>query len=213
MTGPYKTCIRCKKSKELVRTNWKQQYGVFVGACKECYNERQQCSETTKRQRRDHYKKNRARLLAKTKEWCRKNPDKKKIINARYALKYPDRVKEQHRLRLTRAKTRDWCDALLRSTKARAKQRDIEFALIKEDIAISYEAQAGKCCYTNIPLDLTIKSGNHMYPSIDRVEPARGYLPDNIKLCSWIANRAKGALKQDEFIAWLNLIIEYRKSS
>lgn len=52
----------------------------------------------------------------------------------------------------------------------------------------------GTCEMSGLPFDLTGLGypPNCLAPSIDRVDPTKGYHPDNVKVVVWIYNRAKG---------------------
>ena len=48
------------------------------------------------------------------------------------------------------------------------------------------------CPYLGIPLDYNTQNYRQdNYPSFDRIDPNKGYIPGNVVLCSWRANRIK----------------------
>lgn len=84
---------------------------------------------------------------------------------------------------------------LVRAAKTRAEAKRLAFLLDASDIIRRIEA--GCCEVTGIPFFLkhhTEKSTfKHPFaPSLDRIDPAKGYTPDNVQVVVWIYNAAKG---------------------
>jgi hypothetical protein len=82
---------------------------------------------------------------------------------------------------------------LLHNAKSRAKRKNIEFSIseefVRDKIAI------GKCELTGLSFDLTISKttkDNPFAPSLDRIDPNKGYTEENTRLILWAANRAIG---------------------
>lgn len=80
-------------------------------------------------------------------------------------------------------------DALLRDGKRRAAKKGIPFSLNCADIAATIAA--GVCQATGLPFDLTTKGRNPSTPSLDRIDPTKGYTPDNVQVVIWQFNAAK----------------------
>lgn len=76
--------------------------------------------------------------------------------------------------------------------KDRAAKRSIEFSLAKERVLAWLKI--GRCAVTDLPLDMNFVDGkiNPLAPSLDRIDPAKGYTENNTRLVCWIFNRAKG---------------------
>jgi hypothetical protein len=81
--------------------------------------------------------------------------------------------------------------------KSKCKKNNIEFDLDVSDID-----PPKLCPVFNIPLDR--RDSNHT-PSVDRVDPSKGYTKDNICVISLKANR----MKQDSSIDDLKMLIKY----
>ena len=81
-------------------------------------------------------------------------------------------------------------------TKARAERKGLPFDL---DINWMHERLQQGCALTRLPFDLTLNlqrgkgSGHPLAPSVDRIEPARGYVKDNCRVVFWGLNALKGA--------------------
>lgn len=94
-------------------------------------------------------------------------------------------------------KYRDPIGYLLEKTKARAKANGVDFTLTRDDVTIPE-----MCPILDIPLffaDGSNKDKNPNSPSIDRLDPSKGYTKDNIVICSWRANHLKNDGHLEEF--------------
>ncbi len=65
------------------------------------------------------------------------------------------------------------------------------------------ERQQGLCYWTSVPMVPSIESYNLFQPSLDRLDPTRGYDPDNVVLVCWATNAAKGSSSVAEFTRYL----------
>lgn len=65
-----------------------------------------------------------------------------------------------------------------------------------------WERQGGLCFYSGLPMTQPNygKSRNYTAASIDRLDPARGYLIDNVVWCRWVCNLGKNGLSLDEYV-------------
>lgn len=87
---------------------------------------------------------------------------------------------------------------MLRAARARAKKQGVPYRLTPEDIVIPlYCPVLG----TKLAQSLGSKGPGDNSPSLDRVVPARGYVPGNVVVLSNRANRAKSDLSIDELEA------------
>lgn len=94
---------------------------------------------------------------------------------------------------------------LLSGVKCRAKKERVEFSLTSTDLQEAWEAQDGRCYYTNQPMDLMAhnedrKSPHYNFPSLDRKIPNKGYIKENVVWTKWSVNRTKNNLTEKEFI-------------
>lgn len=84
-----------------------------------------------------------------------------------------------------RWKQRDPIKAMIQGVKGNASRKGVECTLTTEDLVIPKQ-----CPVLNIPLEFSEKRTDNT-PSVDRIDNARGYTPDNIVICSWRANMLK----------------------
>ena len=59
--------------------------------------------------------------------------------------------------------------------------------------------QSGLCALTHIPMRQDRRSRSPFMPTIDRINPKRGYEPENCRLVCFMCNAAKGAFTDAEF--------------
>lgn len=111
---------------------------------------------------------------------------KRRKINTEYHRKY--RLVNQLELNEKRkAKRKQLPEKFLwQAAKKRAKQKNLEFTIEISDIKIPKF-----CPYLNIPLQVSDETPSDNSPSIDRIDPSKGYVPDNICICSFRANTIK----------------------
>ena len=85
-------------------------------------------------------------------------------------------------------KPRDPRDIMRQNARARAREAGVPFTIGVEDIIIPTH-----CPILGIPLFSTTgkRGGGDNSPSLDRIEPARGYVPGNVIVISNRANRLK----------------------
>lgn len=75
--------------------------------------------------------------------------------------------------------------------KSRARQKGLEYSLSPEAIAQMFEYQKGRCCISGIAFDLGGREMARPFaPSLDRIDPRRGYTLDNVRLVCRIVNMA-----------------------
>jgi len=83
---------------------------------------------------------------------------------------------------------------LLYHAQYRARRDGLECSLTREWVL--RELERGTCAATGIPFDLKGGYGskvmNRHAPSIDRIDPAKGYTPDNCQIVVYQYNAAKG---------------------
>lgn len=120
--------------------------------------------------------------------------DPQKHIEQRkeYYQKHKDQAKA--RMKAYREKNLDPLSAVFSMYKSKAKQHNKEFTLTKEFFKEHWETT---CYYCGAKLTKV---------SFDKLDPQRGYTPDNVVPCCWVCNRMKGDMSKESFIAHLRKI-------
>jgi hypothetical protein len=133
--------------------------------------------------RKADYIKNKERDLAANKKWRETNKEHKQKLGREYYHKN----KEQNQIKY-----------LLKYAKHRAIKKGIEFSLIESDIIIP-----DLCPIMKQPM-----TSKRYRPSIDRINPSKGYTKDNIRIISSLANSMKWDSTKEELIQFCNSILE-----
>ena len=85
---------------------------------------------------------------------------------------------------------------MVRDAKRRSKRDKIPFSLNSLDLIDRLET--GICELSGLPFVLGSNEQSPYSPSIDRIVPAMGYAPDNIRIICWSLNAAFGSWGEDE---------------
>jgi hypothetical protein len=111
---------------------------------------------------------------------------------------------DEFRQRVRDGQKRNLASYIFRGTKSRARKRGIEFTITLADVPVPRDCP---CCGRELQLRTgPIKKGpNAASPSIDRINPARGYIPGNVSVICWRCNE----LKRDATIAELRTILSW----
>lgn len=123
----------------------------------------------------------------------RKQPEKQLEYGRRYQAKR--REDFEYRLQM-----------LLNASKQRARANDIEHTLTLTDIKELYPAD-GKCPVFGTTLQFNKAGFRDSSPSLDKIDPNKGYTKDNVQVLSWRANK----LKSDASIQELELLLSFMK--
>lgn len=121
--------------------------------------------------------------------------------NLRVKTKYASFNKEEKKEYM--AKQKLWRDKnlgryRLLTAKHRAKAKGLEFTISKEEMNDIWIKQDGKCYYSKIPMS-RLENDIHVF-SIERLDSNKGYIKDNVVLCSSTVNYMKNDLPLDKFI-------------
>lgn len=101
---------------------------------------------------------------------------------------------------------------LWHGAKCRASSRGIEFSLPRADV--ERWMAVGICQVTGLRFDLALKSKRmgSFSPSLDRIDPNKGYIPGNVRMVCWIYNRAKGDGTDSDVMMLVEALNAVRKS-
>lgn len=147
-----------------------------------------------------YYEANKEKLLVKAKERRESNILEFKRKDQANYLKNKEQISEQRKnSRNTKLSSR--LSALLGNSRARAKKNSWEFDLSIDFLVSLYKDQNGLCALTGVELSLKADRsrwvGNLI--SLDRIDPAKGYLKSNVQFVTTSVNYAKGSLTQQQF--------------
>lgn len=121
------------------------------------------------------------------------------------AYKSTDSVKQAERIRkhYSRRNKSNWAYNLFDKARKRARKKGIPFNIVVDDIIIGE-----KCPILNIPYEIGDGVVCNASPSLDRIDPAKGYIRGNIQVLSYRAN----VLKSNATIDEIELILTHLKN-
>jgi hypothetical protein len=145
--------------------------------------------------------------------WRENNPDKQKAINARAAPR-EKAYRQSHKTEAAEWQ-RQWRadnpkDVMIINARVRAKQRSILCTIAVESLEWPTHCPIFgiELDYNATPTGQRKHAPREAFPSLDRRDPTIGYVPGNVFVISYKANR----LKQDASIGQLEALLAYMKS-
>lgn len=125
----------------------------------------------------------------------------------RYSAKYYQENKSRFQERDFNRRQFECEKYLLYSSKSRAKRAGIEWNLSLEDIVIPVY-----CPYLGVALTRIVGSGRDSSridtnPSLDRIDPTKGYVPGNVQVISLLANRMKQNATTEQLITFAQNVL------
>lgn len=135
-----------------------------------------------------------------------RSSDKFKNWQREYRKKqHSDPLKREILLRQKRENSRkNIITRMLANSKKRALKENLEFSLIREDIIIPEF-----CPLLEIPIFPGTKGNYLNSPSIDRVNNNLGYVKENIRIVSSLANTMKNCASKDQLLTFCKNLPNY----
>jgi len=179
-------------------------------ACPVCGTEFQATEKSTKKfcskacKSKDQYaSRDHAVFQAATRDWRKENPEKAKEYARRSYLKFQERRradriayyeanKDSINAKRALAYKKKSAAHIVLTARYRAEKKGLPFALDDAWLAAHW---TGACGLTGIPFvtNPNGRGGPWMYsPSIDKIDPAKGYVPDNCRFILLAVNALKG---------------------
>ncbi len=180
-----KRCKKCRKTKPLTEFHYRPEQMRHRAECKDCYRARAN-------ELRDPIE-NRRRV----REWIKANPEKH--------LEHGRQTHERRRSDVGR-----WLASTLRATRARCKRKSVSISIVAADLIGLYKIQSGRCALTDRELVYGSKGKNRDSISIDRIEPALGYIVGNVRLITYQANMARGMFSDEELFSFCEAVLATR---
>ncbi len=102
-------------------------------------------------------------------------------------------------------KARHWADNLISGSKSSSKTRSLEHSITAEHLKYLWHIQEGKCYWLGIKLgdSTTLPNRHPSKPSLDRLDPTKGYVKGNVVLSSSFANMGRSECTESEFREFL----------
>ncbi len=222
-----KKCYKCEQLKEVSEFNKnKTKKDGLSGVCKKCH----------KKYRREHYLKNKEKVIKQVNEYKKKNANKSKRLTNREPNKKAGRVFERvcsiencgNIIFVTKKdlieKTNRYCSLdcrykqkkspyklYLNRVKKNAKVKKLKFNLNSDFIEELLIKQDFKCAITNVPIELKgFEKETTIYDSasLDRIDSKCGYIKSNVQWVMLGINYMKMNYSEEDLHKTLKLIIE-----
>lgn len=132
------------------------------------------CAQCRKNYLKEYKKTHASHIRDLMKKWRSKNREYYRESKYEYYSSIPGRLSE-----------------LNARAKIRAKKKNIKYDLSTEILSNLWEQQGGLCALTKLPMQIPIErhgKASPFSPSIDRIDSSLGYVKDNIRLVTFIAN-------------------------
>ena len=189
-----KACSKCGQEKPLYN------FGMHKGKPRSC------CKVCKKAQDLDYKARNAAKIAAYMVDYKNKNLDRVKAQLCEWHLRNKERRNARCR-ELHRKRSEDSPEhVILMNIKNRAKKIGVEFDLKDEDIVIPKI-----CPVLGIKIERRCdgkKGPLQNSPSVDRIDPKKGYVSSNIRIISYRANTIRNNATVDE----LEMVLKYARS-
>lgn len=149
-----------------------------------------------------YHQANKEKRRAQAAEWAKRNPDKIRAMAKKTQAKRRSLGKDIAVRLNWESRNREYI--LWNAAKQRSKKSGVEFTIKKADIFIPSE-----CPLTGIKINRQQRGRmQQSSPSLDRIDPAKGYTPDNVWVISWQANRMKSDATQDQLLKFAHGILK-----
>lgn len=106
---------------------------------------------------------------------------------------------------------------LARSVRTRAARENIRYDLSTDFILNLFAEQNGKCKMTGVPFELNQRRGrtniSPRLPSIDKIEPAKGYIKSNVQLVCFMYNQAKDVWTDNDVLKFAKALVAHQKAN
>lgn len=136
---------------------------------------------------------------------CQKCRDKKREAFQAYRKNHPNKVKSYTKKRQKKLENIPWVRAIY-TAKARAKRLNLQFDLTIDYLKSIWVDDGSLCPVLGIPMYSTSDTLDSI-PSVDRIDPTRGYVQDNIRIISYRANTLKSnASSKELFLVYQDLL-------
>ena len=139
---------------------------------------------------REYYEANKTAILERIRAWQIANPDKRRATCAKYYAQNRDKVKRAQ----DKYRKDNPAKYLFNLAKRRSARVGVEFNISVEDVVVPKV-----CPLLGIPIN-SYSEHPDFRPSLDRIDPKRGYIKGNVQVVSHKANRVKSNANGDELL-------------
>lgn len=171
--------LKYRENRDEILRKRKEYYEANADKCAVAMKEyRERTKETRQKREREYREANREKRQAQRKEYYWKHREQQ-LLKAKLS-----------------AVARPWRN-MLQAAKERAAKKGVPFSLSD---AWMRQNWTGRCALTGIEFGNTGKGPSRFSPSVDRIDPAKGYTPDNCRIILNRLNSLKGDDPNDDFM-------------
>jgi hypothetical protein len=120
------------------------------------------------------------------------------------------RTRRSRAQRIHDSRARVYLATVFRQASHAGRQRGIDVCLHRQDLVDMWTQQNGRCALSGVPMSHTLSravpDAQWRNASLDRIDSAQGYSPDNTQLVCALVNRMKSNLPQARFVWWCQQI-------
>lgn len=121
----------------------------------------------------------------------------RRLYRIAYQARRPD-VFERSKATMRKRRRENWAETLWRGSRSSCVPRKLAHSITPADVAALWDKQAGKCFWTGVVLRPDAPPRHPLRPSLDRIDPERGYERDNIALSCLLVNLGRGPASAQE---------------
>lgn len=125
--------------------------------------------------------------------WKMRNRERHSALNRKSEQKRKREAPEKH---------------IVKWAKVRARHRGIEFTITAADVTIPEH-----CPYLGIRLQFGEKGRPRFCsPSLDRIDPSKGYVPGNVRVISYMANAMKSNASAEQLVTFAIAVLKLHRA-
>jgi hypothetical protein len=136
-----------------------------------------------------------------------KDKETRDAYHREYNREYMKRSRKENHAAFIQRET-DWrannpAKRLIYSTRQTAKLKGLEHTITEEDLCLPVN-----CPYLGFPIDYSAGTGKTMEkPSVDRIDPTKGYVKGNVEVVSSFANTMKNRATKEQLVAFATEVL------
>lgn len=163
---------------------------------KQKYHTEEERQQARREARDRYYVKNKERIDAEKKQYLLDHPERRKATTAKY--------RNSVRPKQLQERIDNYEEYLFRSCRRRAADKNLPFEIDITDIVIP-----SVCPYLGLKLTKEAGVGRRdNSPSVDKIDPSKGYIKGNVEVISDKANRMKNNATKEELIQFCNVVLK-----
>jgi hypothetical protein len=220
-TPTEKTCTKCHTPKPATQEFFikdPRNSNSIGGHCRECEKVRAKAFQAAhpdkcRARRKEYRQSHKKEVAAYNQQYAREHPAGEREKQKRYRAAHPEKVREMRRNFARKDEAADPLKYLWQRARVRADKEGQPFLITLEYLRGLYPdfPNGARCAaFPWMKLKRGTKVPTHHSPSLDKIIPELGYVPGNVAILSYRANRLKSDATLEELEALVAYIRETR---